>query len=238
MKIFTYFKKMNKLGAAMVEYAVILAFVAAVGSSFTDNISPGVNNIVKSVSSMLGLAAGSETVSSVQELALGLFTDTNKCKLEGKSRWNSFGLEIASGANKFLGKHLNSAGINTAFGSDSKIDPDVINALKNDNILPEHINSIKLITIADEMGVTPDKGKSFAATQYILYQDGKSIYLAGTKNLNSITVTTEGGHQTFSEGDNQFQNKFDIGTAHITGTNQKLNNIDPNNHGFVKYQPK
>ena len=46
MKIFTYFKKMNKLGAAMVEYAVILAFVAAVGSSFTDNISPGVSVIM------------------------------------------------------------------------------------------------------------------------------------------------------------------------------------------------
>lgn len=30
MKFFACFKKMNKLGAAMVEYAVILAFVAAV----------------------------------------------------------------------------------------------------------------------------------------------------------------------------------------------------------------
>lgn len=228
---------MNKLGAAMVEYAVILAFVAAVGSSFTDNISPRVNNIIKSVSSMLGLAAGNETVSSVQELALGLFTDTNKCKLEGNSRWNSFGLEIASGANKFLGKHLNSAGINTAFGSDSMIHRDVINALKKDNILPEHINSIKLITIADEMGVTPDKGKSFAATQYILYQDGKSIYIAGTKSLNSITVTNEGKHENIVEGNNKFKNNYDIGTACITGTNQKLNNIDPTNHGFVAYKP-
>lgn len=222
----------------MVEYAVLLAFVAAVGSSFTDGFNPAYNNIIKSVSSVLGLAAnGSETVSSVQELALGLFTDPDKCKTDVKDRFNCFGYEIVSGANKFLGKHLDSAGIKTAFAADSKIDRDVINALKNDKILPEHINSIKLITIADEMGVTPDKGKSFAATQYILYQNGKSICLAGTKNLNSITVTTEGKHQTFSEGDNHFQNNFDIGTAYITGTNQKLNNIDSTNHGFVAYKP-
>ena len=69
MKIFTCFKRMNQVGAAVVEYAVILAFVAAVGSSFTDNISPGVNNIIKSVSSMLGLAAnGSETKTTQQRI--------------------------------------------------------------------------------------------------------------------------------------------------------------------------
>ena len=70
MKFFACFKKMNKLGAAMVEYAVILAFVAAVGSSFTEGFNPAFNNIIKSVSSVLGLAAnGTETKQSAKDIA-------------------------------------------------------------------------------------------------------------------------------------------------------------------------
>ena len=74
MKFFAFFKKLNKLGTAMVEYAVILAFVAAVGSSFTDGFNPAFNNIIKSVSSVLGLAAnGSETKQSAKDKADAIF---------------------------------------------------------------------------------------------------------------------------------------------------------------------
>lgn len=238
MKFFANLKKLNKLGASMVEYAIVLACIASLGVSVSDNLTNVLNKPFNSIASILGLAAnGSETISSVKELALGLFTDPDKCKTNVKDRFNCFGYEIVSGANKFLGKHLDSAGIKTAFAADSMIAKEVIDALKKDNILPDHINNIKLITIADEMGVTPDKGKSFAATQYIFYQDGTSIYLAGTKSLDSITVTTEGSHANIIEGNNQFKNNYDIEKAYITGTNQKLNNIDPTNHGFVAYKP-
>lgn len=60
MKFFACFKKMNKLGAAMVEYAVILAFVAAVGSSFTsDNgMASSITAIINKATNVIGLASG------------------------------------------------------------------------------------------------------------------------------------------------------------------------------------
>ena len=48
--------KKNKCGAAMIEYAVILAFVAGVGATFVDgNMSGSINSIIKNVASMLGM---------------------------------------------------------------------------------------------------------------------------------------------------------------------------------------
>lgn len=55
-------RKLGKRGTAVVEYAVILAFVAAIGTSFTsDNgMSGSIKGIVGKVEQMLGLAAGNE----------------------------------------------------------------------------------------------------------------------------------------------------------------------------------
>ena len=48
--------KKNKRGAAMIEYAVILAFVAGVGATFLDgNMSGSINSIIKNVVSLLGM---------------------------------------------------------------------------------------------------------------------------------------------------------------------------------------
>ena len=48
--------KKNKCGAAMIEYAVILAFVAGVGATFVDgNMSGSINSIIKNVASLLGM---------------------------------------------------------------------------------------------------------------------------------------------------------------------------------------
>ena len=48
--------KKNKRGAAMIEYAVILAFVAGVGATFLDgNMSGSINSIIKNVASLLGM---------------------------------------------------------------------------------------------------------------------------------------------------------------------------------------
>ena len=59
MKFFACFKKINKLGAAMVEYAVILAFVAAVGSGFTseNGMASSITSIVNKVTDVIGLAS-------------------------------------------------------------------------------------------------------------------------------------------------------------------------------------
>ena len=48
--------KKNKCGAAMIEYAVILAFVAGVGATFVDgNMSGSINSIIKNVAALLGM---------------------------------------------------------------------------------------------------------------------------------------------------------------------------------------
>lgn len=48
--------KKNKRGTAMIEYAVILAFVAFVGTTFVDgNMSGSINGIIKNVASLLGI---------------------------------------------------------------------------------------------------------------------------------------------------------------------------------------
>lgn len=60
MKFFAFLKKLNKLGTAMLEYAVILAFVAAVGSSFTsDNgMASSITAIINKATNVIGLASG------------------------------------------------------------------------------------------------------------------------------------------------------------------------------------
>ena len=48
--------KKNKRGTAVIEYAVILAFVAFVGTIFVDgNMSGSINGIIKNVASLLGI---------------------------------------------------------------------------------------------------------------------------------------------------------------------------------------
>ena len=68
MKFFACFKKTNKLGAAMVEYAVLLAFVAAVGSGFTSDSGLG-----SSITGAVGKAA---------EVITGVESDSKKGSLE------------------------------------------------------------------------------------------------------------------------------------------------------------
>ena len=57
-----FLRRLGKRGTAIVEYAIILAFAAAVGSSFTsDNGMTGsIKSIIGNVNQMLGVAAGKE----------------------------------------------------------------------------------------------------------------------------------------------------------------------------------
>ena len=57
-----FLRRLGKRGTAVVEYAIILAFVAAVGSSFTSDASMGgsIKSIITNVEQLLGLAAGKE----------------------------------------------------------------------------------------------------------------------------------------------------------------------------------
>ena len=199
MKIFTYFKKMNKLGAAMVEYAVILAFVAAVGSSFTDNISPGVNSIIKSVSSMLGLAANGSETKTTQQRIYDSFTALNG-KDHGGNPWESLEKDIVSSC-VYIEKLAN---IDTAYSVRSK---DMLNNAKLEGLIPQNATGCKLITVANESGVQPTPGSQndpsthFSATQYLFYNDGNKLYLAATRNLDTVYVSEEGNHPTIASGE-------------------------------------
>ena len=234
---------MNQVGAAVVEYAVILAFVAAVGSSFTDNISPGVNNIVKSVSSMLGLAANGSETKTTQQRIYDLFTALNGTPHSGDPS-QSLAKDIVSGGPRFL---EGLAGIDTAYALHSYqiTDRAIAAGLGIDNT-----NSYKLITVANQSGVQPTKGNKndestyFSATQYLFCQDGKNIYLAATRELDSIYIESEAKHGTFTNSKDQqytLTNNFNGAKyKEISKTNNETKWVDITNldSGFVKYEPK
>ena len=227
----------------MVEYAVILAFVAAVGSSFTDNISPGVNNIVKSVSSMLGLAANGSETKTTQQRIYDLFTALNGTPHSGDPS-QSLAKDIVSGGPRFL---EGLAGIDTAYALHSYqiTDRAIAAGLGIDNT-----NSYKLITVANQSGVQPTKGNKndestyFSATQYLFCQDGKNIYLAATRELDSVYIKTEAGHGTFTNKQgNEYTLKNNFSAAEykvVDPTTNETKWVDITNlsSGFVKYQPK
>ena len=62
-----FLRRLGKRGTAIVEYAIILAFAAAVGSSFTsDNGMTGsIKSIIGNVNQMLGVAAGNQSTKAV-----------------------------------------------------------------------------------------------------------------------------------------------------------------------------
>ena len=246
MKIFTYFKKMNKLGAAMVEYAVILAFVAAVGSSFTDNISPGVNNIIKSVSSMLGLAAGSETQQSAKDKADNLFRKFyNGVALDGstyndKNLLGSLSKVIASNGNASFETILKNFGIDTLYSFNAMYLGDTEVRLKAMGLLPDDMkpNSAKLLTIANENKLSASHTEPFSATQYLFYKKGNNMYLAGTRYIDSVTNYTV--NATTTSGDFTVSKKFSNAKCTILGTPPASDitfNPSDVNDKFVKYEP-
>ena len=58
MKFFANLKKLNKLGASMVEYAIVLACISAFGASFSDNLTNTLNGVFNKVT---GVITGAES---------------------------------------------------------------------------------------------------------------------------------------------------------------------------------
>ena len=70
MKFFANLKKLNKLGASMVEYAIVLACIASLGVSVSDNLTNVLNKPFNSIASILGLESGeSQTQQSAKDKA-------------------------------------------------------------------------------------------------------------------------------------------------------------------------
>ena len=57
--------KMGQRGAALVEYAILLAFVAVIGAAFigssSGSLAGNINKIVDSINTLLGKAAGTKS---------------------------------------------------------------------------------------------------------------------------------------------------------------------------------
>ena len=85
MKFFAYLKKLNKLGVAMTEYAVLLAFVAAIGASFTSDsglgssISGAVNKAVEAI----GLVSGDTSSNNKSYKLPGFANEDHAAKYGG-----------------------------------------------------------------------------------------------------------------------------------------------------------
>ena len=248
MKFFAYLKKLNKLGASMVEYAIVLACISAFGASFSDNLTNVLEKPFNSIATILGVeSGGSQTVTAVQKLAYSLFTDETKTKSDGGNRFDSFYMEFVSGAGIFMEKHLKDAGIETLWVKDniaySEKNQDSVNmfqSLWDNKIIPESTKSFRLLTIADDKNVAPTMNNQFSATQYLLYSAEGKVHLAATRNFSSLYVSQNGVNGIITAQDipnKSYENKYNAGAAKIVGTNTKVNYIDPNNHGFVKYEP-
>ena len=245
MKFFAYLKKLNKLGVAMTEYAVLLAFVAAIGASFTSDSGLGnsISGAVSKAVEAIGLVSG-DIQASVQKKAYSLFTDETKTKVNGGNRYNSFYKEFVSGAGVFMEKHLHEAGIDTAWSNNlinyNDKSKAAFEALWASGIIPESTKSFRLLTIADDMNVSPNKGNEFSATQYLLYSSNGQVHLAATRSFSSVTVFEDGKNgikeSTDSPGES-YNSQYHVGRSKITGTNTFTYDIDPTNHGFVAYKP-
>ena len=144
-------------------------------------------------------------------------------------------------------KHLHEAGIDTAWSNDNidytEKDPTkkaAFESLWASGIIPESTKSFRLITIADDMHVSPAKGNEFSATQYLLYTSNGQVHLAATRSFPSVTVSNDdkNGVKTSSESSGfSYESKYNVGGSKITGTKPNTYYIDPNNHGFVAYKP-
>ena len=244
MKFFAFFKKLNKLGTAMVEYAVILAFVAAVGSSFTDGFNPAFNNIIKSVSSVLGLAAnGSETKQSAKDKAdaiLSIFYNgvSTKGSLYDKNNLlESLAKEIVSGGHQTIEVILKDLKIDTLYGFDNRENSRT--QLEEMNLIPAGANYVKLLTIANENGLDRSHTEPFSATQYLFYSKNDKLYLAATRNIDSVT-NYKFAEETANSG-YSCNKKLSSANCTILGATPEQNiNFQKHviNDKFVKYEPK
>ena len=122
IKFLAYLKKMNKLGVAMTEYAVLLAFVAAVGAGFTSDSGLGssISGAVGKAVAAIGLVSGDiqTSVKGKMDKLLAGFLDGAPLKNEQNKqfkRWESLAKEIVSGCGNYLDDFLKAAGIDTAY---------------------------------------------------------------------------------------------------------------------------
>ena len=219
----------------MVEYAIVLACISAFGASFSDNLTNVLEKPFNSIATILGLESGGSQTQTIQQKIYDLFTGLNR-KEHGGNPWESLEKDIVSSC-EYIEKLAN---IDTAYSVRST---NMIADAKNAGLIPQSATGCKLITVANESGVQPNKGNQndpstyFSATQYLFYNDGKNLYLAATRNLDTVYVSEEGNHGTVAAGQEYGYTKqynFTKGKYKV-GENDWKEIHDLSN--FVKYEP-
>ena len=242
MKFFAYLKKLNKLGASMVEYAIVLACISAFGASFSDNLTNVLEKPFNSIATILGLESGGSQTQTIQQKIYDLFTGLNGNSHSGDPS-QSLAKDIVSSVCFLAGL----ARIDPASAIHSS---GIATRAESAGLAIDGTWNYKLITVANQSGVQPTKGNKndestyFSATQYLFCQDGKNIYLAATRELDSVYIKTEAGHGTFTNKQgNEYTLKNNFSAAEykvVDPTTNETKWVDITNlsSGFVKYQPK
>lgn len=247
MKFFANLKKLNKLGASMVEYAIVLACIASMGVSVSDNLTNVLNKPFNSIASILGLASGeSQTQQSAKDKADALLrnfyngVDISGNLFDKDNLLKSLATEIASGGHQSIEEILKALNIDTLYKFDNMYLNGRDQLLRDMELIPQdaQANSAKLLTIANENGLDKSHTESFSATQYLFYKKNGKMYLAATRNIDSVTNYSMAA-ETANDG-YSCTKKLREAKCTILGTPPEPNitfNPSDINDKFVKYQP-
>ena len=99
MKFFANLKKLNKLGASMVEYAIVLACIASLGVSVSDNLTNTLNGVFNKVTGVITGAESDSKKGSLEHFMDNIANEPDFMKLlysavnfnssQDISKWNS-----------------------------------------------------------------------------------------------------------------------------------------------------
>ena len=116
MKFFAYLKKLNKLGASMVEYAIVLACISAFGASFSDNLTNTLNGVFNKVTGVITGAESDSKKGSLEHFMDNIANEPDFMKLlysavnfnssQDISKWNANAQILMGGAEQGLASML------------------------------------------------------------------------------------------------------------------------------------
>lgn len=244
MKFFANLKKLNKLGASMVEYAIVLACISAFGASFSDNLTNVLEKPFNSIATILGLASNQQ---SAKDIAFTLFTDSEMNKISG-NRWESFGREIASNGDKYIEDYyFNKIGLDTAYSIVGEYAWSKLPKPADVGLAVDGGKNYKLITIADKNGVScavgnfNDESTHFSATQYLLCEKNGMMNIVATRELSTVCITTTGNHFSDRVPNNKNEPKYSLNNnfskASYKDKNENWIDVRSLENGFIKYAP-
>ena len=116
MKFFANLKKLNKLGASMVEYAIVLACIASLGVSVSDNLTNTLNGVFNKVTGVITGAESDSKKGSLEHFMDNIANEPDFMKLlysavnfnssQDISKWNANAQILMGGAEQGLASML------------------------------------------------------------------------------------------------------------------------------------